>query len=945
MSKRCKVRVKTIFPLGLIAIVFIITLQVDAKRNEILRPALWYQSATIDSPPPIKRPKITDSISKKNSRRRDTIVATTPSPDTTRKLDTARRVGTAARPDTATISDTTTTDSVAQVIDTFNVKLSKDTLDAPVNYSAEDSGVLIIPTKEFILYGKANAKYTDVEVTASTISLNQENQMLTAFGSSDTTGNPLNKPKMVQGDMTTVSDTIYYNTRTQKGLTRSTYMQQGEMYVYAQTVKKINANTIFAWRGRFTTCNLDTPHYAFRTRKMKMIANKIAVSGPAAPEFEGVPVPIGIPFGIYPLNRGRHSGLLPPQFAANEQYGLGLEGLGFYKVLSDNFDATVRGNLYSYGGWNATLSSRYIKRYKYTGNLNLSIQNTKILNSGGGYSKEEFTKSRTFMINWSHSRDTKASPGSTFSANVNAGSTRFNRYIPNNPLQNFQNSLSSSIAYSRDWSGKYNLTVSANHSQNNNLRLVNLNLPTASFNVVTIYPFQKRESVGTPKWYEKLGIGYTGNFQNQIAFYDSAFSLRRIFDTAQYGATHSIPITLSLPQMGAIQLSPSVSYQENWYGQRTVQTFDAAKNKVDTSISRGLYTARQMQMSLSASTRVFGTLQFSKNSKVQAIRHEIRPTLSLNYRPDMNKQYYYDLAVDTAFKDADGKLRKQRVSQFAGSIVSPFSEGRSGSIGFGVDNTLEMKVRNAKDTSAAGTKKVRLLDGFGFNGSYNLIPSPNDSFPLSNISMYARSTLFEKINITAAASLDPYQTDINGYRRARLMLADNKLKPGRITNASVAVSTSLQSKSKNGKTDKDRLPRDDYMTPDEQQRQLEYVRNNPAEYTDFNIPWTLQLSFSLSYSKMQAQNYRTVSQVYSNVSANGDFSLTPKWKIGGNTYYDFTTSKIQTLTMFISRDMHCWQMSINLTPVGLYRSFNITLNPKSGILRDLKINRSRFFYQ
>lgn len=914
MSKRCKVRSKKNVAFLVIAIVFIITVHANAKhkRNK-LQPSITI--TVVDSPPPNKRQRLQDSIARRNS------------------------FGTNSK----NKGDTTKNDSLVQVTDTFHVKLSKDSLDAPVTYSAEDSGVLIVPTKEFILYGKANAKYTDVDITASTINLNQEKQLVTAFGSTDTSGNPLNKPKLIQGDMTSVQDTIYFNTRSQKGLTKNTYLQQGEMYVYAQTVKKINSNTIFAWRGRFTTCNLDTPHFAFRTRKMKMITNKIAVSGPAFPEFEGVPVPIGIPFGIYPLNRGRHSGLLPPQFASNEQYGLGLEGLGFYKVLSENFDATVRGNIYSYGGWNANLSSRYIKRYKYTGSFNLAVQNTKILNTGG-YSKQEFTKSQSFMINWSHSRDTKASPGSTFSANVNAGSTKFNRFVSNNSLQNFQNSLSSSIAYSRDWFGKYNLTVSANHSQNNNLRLVNLNLPTASFNVLTIYPFQKRESIGTPKWYEKLGIGYTGNFQNQTAFYDSAFSIRRILDTAQYGATHSIPISLSLPQLGSIQLSPGISYQENWYGQKNLQHWDSANNKVDTNISRGIYTARQVQMSLSASTRIFGTYQFGKSSKIMAIRHEIRPTLSLNYHPDMQKQYYYDLQVDT-IKGTNGKPRTQRVSQFAGGIVSPFGEGRSGGIGFGLDNTLEMKVRNTKDSSEGATKKVRLLDGFGFNGSYNLIPSLNDSFPLSNISIYARSTLFEKINITANANLDPYETDALGFRRAKLMLADNKLNPGRITNASIAVSTSLQSKSKNGKTDKERLPRDDYMTPDEQQRQLDYVRSNPAEYTDFNIPWSLQLSYSLSYSNMQASNYKNVSKVYSNLSVTGDFSLTPRWKVGGNTYYDFTTSKIQTLTMFITREMHCWQMAINITPVGLYRSFNISINPKSGILRDLKINRSRFFYQ
>jgi len=818
--------------------------------------------------------------------------------------------------------------------------LSKDSLSAPVTYAAEDSGVLIIPTKQFILYGKADAKFTDLQVTAATIQLDQEKQMLTAYGSTDTTGNPLNKPKLVQGDMQSTSDTIRYNTRSQKGLTKSTYLQQGEMYVYAKTIKKINENTIYAWRGRFTTCNLDTPHFAFRTRKMKMITNKIGVSGPASPEFEGVPVPIGIPFGIYPLNRGRHSGFLPPQFASNEQYGLGLEGLGFYKVLSDNFDATVRGNIYSYGGWNLNLSSMYLKRYKYNGRLNLAIQNTKILNSGG-YAKEEFTKSKTFMINWSHSRDSKARPGTSFSANVNAGSTKFNRYVSNNSLQNFQNSLSSSINYTKDWGGKYNLSVSANHSQNGNLGLVNLNLPTASFNVVTVYPFQRKEAVGTPKWYEKLGVGYTGNFQNQISFYDSALSFRRLLDTAQYGATHVIPITLSLPQIGSIQLSPSISYEERWYGQKFFQTWDTSRKRVDTTISRGLYASRQMQFGMSASTRIFGTYQFGKTHKIQAIRHEIRPSLSVNYRPDMQKGTYHNVRVDSS--DIDPVFR--RYSQYEGGIIGPFGEGRFGGIGFGLDNTLEMKVRNNKDTSEGGTKKIRLIDGFGFNGSYNLIPQRNDTFPLSNISLYARSTLFEKINITASASLDPYKVDSRGVRRSKLMLKDNLFKPGRITNAGIAVSTSFQSKSKDGKTDKERLPEDDYMTPDEQQRQLDYVRSNPAEYTDFNIPWSLQLSFSLSYSKQYGSNRTMLSRVYSNLSINGDFSLTPRWKLGGNTYFDFTTRKIQTLTMFITREMHCWQMAINITPVGLYRSFNVTINPKSGILRDLKVNRSRFFYQ
>ncbi len=905
MVNRCKVRAKRFSALYAFAIVFIITLHVQAG---FYTPPLinLIPTASVDTPPPAKKTiSISDSSKMINRPKSDSLKV---------------------------LTDTTQKDSLIQTVDSFNIKLSKDSLDAPVNYEAEDSGVLIIPTKEFILYGKAKAKYTDLEVTANTIELNQETQMLKAYGSTDTSGNPLNKPKLVQGETTSISDSIFYNTKSQKGLTKGSYLQEGEMYVYAQKVKKVNENTLFAFRGRFTTCNLDTPHFAFRTRKMKIINNKMAVAGATSPEFEGVPIPIGIPFGIFPLNRGRHSGLLPPQFANSEQFGIGLEGLGYYEVLSEHLDLTARTNLYSYGGWYLSLNSRYLKRYKYNGNINIAIQSTKLLNSND-LSKTEFTTSKNYLINWSHSRDTKARPGSNFSANVNFGSTQYNKYVANNAIQNFQNSLNSSINYSRDWHGKSNLSLNITHSQNNNTRLVNLSLPTATYNVVTFYPFQKKEAAGTPKWYEKLGIGYNGNFINKVDFYDSAFSLRRLIDTAQYGATHSVPISISLPPLGAVQIGPSISYEENWYGQKVLLKWNENNQKVDTSISRGIFTARQMAFGISANTRIFGTVQFKKTKKIQAIRHEIRPNVSVSYRPDMNRKYYYNVQIDTSGKNF------YRLSQFQGSIVSPFGEGRFGGVGFGVDNTLEMKVKNKKDTSEGGVKKVRILDGFGFNGSYNLFPSQFDSFQLSTISLYARSNLFEKINITATANMDPYIINDVGIRKAQLKL------PGRITNGSLAISTSFQSNSKDGKKDKERIVKDEYLTPDEQQRQLDFVRSNPAEYTDFNIPWTVQLSYSLNFSRRFDQSFKYVTQTFSNLSVNGDFSLTPRWKMGGNTYYDFSTKKIQTLTMFVTREMHCWQMAINITPVGLYRSFSISINPKSGILRDLKINRSRFFYQ
>jgi len=905
MSTRCKVSVKSIFVWLTLSLLLLITLQINASHNG---QGFFLNFLTDnDTLPLIKR---TNSA---------------PSDTTRRKAGDTTRRG----------KDTT----VVKEFSLDSVKMSKDSLDAPISYSASDSGVLIIPTKQFFLYSKAHIEYQDIQLDAGHIQYDQNTQTILAYGARDTGNNPLDKPTLVQAGSKSISDTIIYNTKTKKGLTKNTFYTEGtDIYVNTKIAKTINVNgenVVYAYRNLFTTCNLDTPHFAFRTKKMKLITNKLAVSGPAHPEFEGVPVPIYLPFGLYPMKRGRHSGILAPQFATNEQMGLGIEGLGYYKVLNDHYDVTIRTNLYSYGGWNLYLSPKYYKRYKYNGSLNIALQHTKILNSTPSL-KNEFTVSNSFNISWNHTRDTRARPGTSFSAFVNAGSTQYNRYVPNNNLLNFQNQLTSTVQWSKTTS-KYNLSVAANHNQNNTSRLVNLQLPSVNFSVLTFYPFQKKNRVGEEKWYEKLGIAYDATLQNQISFYDSAFSARRLLDTLQWGIDHRIPITLALPSLGPVTLSPSISYAERWLGRSVEYTWNSAQKKLDTTFRKGFYTPRDMSFGLSASTRIFGTYQFAKDKKVQAIRHEVRPSLGLSYRPDLAKQYYKTVQVDTFG-------HTMRYSMFSTGIVSGFSEGKFGGITYGVDNLLEMKVKDKKaagDSTLPQTKKIRLIDGFGFNGGYNLAA---DSFQWSNISLYLRSTLFEKINITATASLDPYTTDAQGFTTKQLAWTASKFRLGTIRNGSISASASFQSKKADEKK-KQALPQEQFVSPDEQLRLMDYVRNNPAEFTDFDIPWTIQTSFSMSFLRnYDASVFKWRTTTSASIYLSGDFSLSPKWKIGGNTYFDFQTKKIQTLSMFITRDMHCWQMAINITPVGLYRSFNITLNPKSGLLRDLRINRTRAFY-
>lgn len=836
--------------------------------------------------------------------------------------------------------------SVLNVTDTFNIKLSKDSLEAPVNYYAEDSVVVQIRSKKILLYGKTKTEYQTVTLEAPKVEIDQQTQIMTAVNKRDSTGFITDEAKFADGEQNFTSDTIQYNFKTKRGLTKNTITSTAAdgLFVHGKIVKKVDDNTTFVKQGYFTTCNLDEPHFGFMANKIKFINKKVAVSGPTHPEFEGVPIPVYIPFGYFPLNQGRHSGLLPPQFATNDQMGLGLEGLGYYKVFSDNWDAKLYGNIYSYGSWSANINPTYRKRYRYAGSMDFGILHTKRNFKGD----PDFYSNNSFSLRWSHQADTKARPGITFGASVNASSTAYNRNIPNNVNLNFQNQLTSSITYSKTWIDKpLNLTLSANHNQNNQTGVMNVGLPTAGFSMATIYPFQKKELMGERKWYEQLGIAYQGNFVNQFSFYDTAFSFKQLKDTLQWGAQHSIPITLSLPPIlnGAITVGPSVSYSQVWLSKRYhLNDYNPITQKVDTTVDKGFFVDQQVAFGLSFATNLFGTYRL-KNGR--ALRHVVRPTIGFNYAPSLSKQYYDSVVVNAAGA-------KQKYGQLVGNFYgSGFSDITTGGISFGLDNNLEMKYRPKKDTTGEA-KKLRLIDGFGFAGSYNFLAPHNK---LSNINLYFRNNLFEKINLSTSFNMSPYFRDQFGGDSTAYLWSRNPVtgkrdfKLGRITSGSVSLSTSFQSKPKDPKKENQKQQQinqqlNDPVLQADRQRLLEYMRQNPAEFVDFNIPWQVSLSYSLNFYEARKPDFSGYQkELSSSASFNGSFSLTPKWNFSVNGYYDFKTMALQTFTMSIAREMHCWQMSINVTPVGPNHYFNFTISPKSGLLQDLRINRTRSFYQ
>ena len=837
-----------------------------------------------------------------------------------------------------TIPKRITDTSVISTVDSFNFKTSTEALTAPVNYSAEDSMVFDVPAKKMYLYGKSsNVKYVDNDLSAPIIEYDQATSLVKAVLTKDSLGKVISYPSFNQADFKSTSDTIVFNMKTQKGITKGTYTQQGEMYVYGERIKKVSDDVFYALRARFTTCNLDTPHFAFVSNKIKFQTQQMAYSGPVHPEFEGVPIPVYLPFGIFPLRQGRHSGLIAPSFTANDQTGLALEGLGYYKILSETWDLVARGTIHSYGGWLASVNPRYFRRYRYQGSFTVSMQNFKTNFKGD----PDFRSEKTVLFQWNHNADTKARPGVSFTANVNAGSSKYNQSIPNSPIRNFTNQMNSSITYAKVWKDRpYNLSVGASHNQNTQSRLINLNLPDVIFNVNTQYPFRRSDPVGELKWYENIGVALNSNARSLTSFYDTARNIAKQFgENLQWGASHSVPITLSLPEIGPVQVSPSVSYQERWYQQKFFRSWNPLKNKVDSTFQDGFYTARDMNFGLSATIRIFGMYTFGKSSRIQALRHEIRPNISVNYKPDFTKGNFYSTFIDSSGNAA-------RFSVFDRSIYGGFSEGRFGGLSFGLDNILSMKVKDKDDTSAAATKKINIIDGFGFTGSYNFLA---DSFKLSTINLTARSNLFEKVNITGNANFEPYLMNERGERINKLVWTERPLSLGTLTSGNISLQSSFRGGDKKSK-DKANVntPADvnaSGLSLDEYQREAAYIRENPGEFADFSIPWSVDLSYSLRFGRERTPDYKSFrTNFYQDINWNASANLTPKWKLGVTGSYNVTDNEIGLISMYISREMHCWQMNINISPVGRYKFFSINISPKSGLLRDLKINRTRSFY-
>ncbi len=812
-----------------------------------------------------------------------------------------------------------------------------------VKYKAKDYVKISQRAKKIYLYNEAELYYQDTELKSGIIVLDYEKNEVYAGRLKDTAGVYTQAPYFKQGASIVEPDSIRFNFDTEKALIWNSRTEQNGTKIAGELTKKENDSVVFIKNAKFTTSkDLDNPEYYFLARKIKLVPNKKIVSGFTNMYIADVPTPIGIPFAYFPLTDDRASGFIFPTFGENSSRGYFFQNGGYYFAISDYFDLALLGDYYTNGSYAFRGETNYALRYRFRGNLSFRFE--ALINSQRGF--PDYSKSNIYNIRWSHNQDPKANPNSRFSASVNLGSSQYYQSSINqlNTPNFLNNSLNSSISYSKTFPEypSVNVSLTATHSQNTNTEVINLTLPTLQASLERIYPFAKRD--GTKKGIiQNINFQYNLRGENRINTTDEFFFKKEMFDDAKIGMRHSIPINTNFKLLDYLSVSVGGNYDEVWT-LRTTNRTDAVVDPNDPTAQidsekqtvNGFDSFRQYNFSASIGTTIYGTFNFGEDKQIQAIRHTLRPSVSYSYNPAFD-QYY-----DTYIVDADGGTTED-YTRFEDGLFGAPSRTYASSIGINVANTLEAKVRS-KDSTAEKPEKLMLLNSFNFSTNYNIAA---DSLAWSPVRVTGSTqVLNKKMNINFGATFDPYAIDVNGTRINKFNI-DNGGSLFRLTSANMTLNYSFSSKSLEGKPDKGNIDNtrsggrnDDLFgkaqdfsdssssfgddDDDEEKEDVEAYRSK--------IPWDLRLAYSMTYSNNNRQN-----EISNNsLMFSGNIELTPQWKVGVSSGYDFKNKGFTYTQMRFERDLKSWRINFNWVPFSTRASWYFFIGIKASVLRDVK---------
>jgi lipopolysaccharide assembly outer membrane protein LptD (OstA) len=845
--------------------------------------------------------------------------------------DTDRNNNLSENNDTVSVNDTATT-----------IPKNNNLIDIKVVYNATDSISLSSDSKKVFLYNKAKIEYGDIILEADYIEYDQENNYVFARGVEDTLGNIHGKPKFTEKGSEFAAKTIKYNFKTKKGYIEDVFTEEEQGFLHSEQTKKLKDNSFLLHNGKYTTCeNEEHPHFYLKMSKAKVIPNDKIISGFSYLVMGDVPMPLGVPFGFFPSQSSFSSGVIIPKYGEEKKRGFFLQDGGYYFGISDKMDLSVTGDIFSKGSWGTDFKFRFKKRYKFSSNFNFSYG--EFIQSEEGL--PDYSKNKDMRIQWTHAQDPRANPNSKFSASVNYSTSSYDEFNSKTPEQRATNTKQSSISYGKNWPGSpFHLNMNLKHSQNSNTNNVTLNLPILTFNMDRKNPFRSKNSTGDTKWYEDIEVQYNSKLENKITTADSLLFTETTFSDFENGFQHSIPISTNFKILQYFNLSPRLEYTGNLYPDYVEYTSDTVRDPVtgklymdiDTVMHNEIKYAHLIEpsISLSVGPNIYGMYQFKNpNSNLIAIRHVITPSASITYRPDLGSlvdQYYGSYYTDTLFT----KSSEREYSYFENGIYRfPGAPGESGNINFGLNNNLEMKVRDSNDTTGVGTKKIKLLESFKISTSYNIFA---DSLNWNAISINGRTSMFKnKLSFNFGATIDPYALNESGngiYNEFQWNTSEGGI--GRLERIDLTVDVKLKSKKgdkEDNKNEQQNAPGLDERFSSLGDTELQNIQNQVVSYVDFEVPWSLSTTYKFLYTKTGLEASKKITQT---LSLTGDLSLTKNWKISFRANYDLVLNELSSTSINIHRELHCWEATFSWIPVGYMQSYNFQINVKGSTLRD-----------
>ena len=833
------------------------------------------------------------------------------------------------------------------------IRRDKVDLDAQVVFSSKDSMVLVGGRTTY-MYGDASVDYGELKLQAAEIELDLNKSEVYACGREDSVGDMVGEPVFEEGGTSYESGTMRYNFKSKRGYITNVVTQQGEGYLTGGQTKKTDEDDYYIQNARYTTCdNHDDPHFYLQLTRAKMKPKKNIVTGPAYMVLAGLPLPLAVPFGYFPFSDKYASGVIVPTFGDDYNRGFYLSDGGYYFAINDMIDLALTGEIYTKGSWGLSAQSTYRKRYKFNGNFSINY----LKSIYGEKSDPDYSTSTNFQVIWSHTQDAKANPNMNLSASVNFTTSGYSRNSVNSYYSpSFtENTKSSTVNLSyRFPNSKWSLSTSLNVSQRTQDSTLSVSFPNINITMSQTFPFKRKHAVGAEKWYEKIRMSYSGQFQNSLTAQQNVFFKKSLIKDWRNGMKHSIPISATFPLLTYINVTPSISLTDRMYTQKVRRQWDPAASAEVADTTYSFYNVWDFNASISLDTKIYGFWQplGFLGKKVKMIRHVLTPTVSFSGAPDFSSSFfgYYGTY---SYTDQQGNLQQKKYSYFPSALYGVPGAGRSGTVSVSLANNLEMKVKS--DNDSIGEKKISLIENFSVSQSYNFAA---DSLNWSNINTSILLRLTRQFNLNLSATWDVYTYQLNASGNpVRVNIPRWKAGKGigRLSSTGTSFSYSINNETFKKKKDKDSKGNNGSQNsslndpPDDDGEENDDGHGHgkddlvltPEGYVPWEVPWSISFNYSINYSygAFNKKKMEYDGKITQNLSLSGNIRPTKNWEFSASCSYNFDLKKIAYMNLNISRDLHCFTMRASVIPVGPYKSYNFHISVKSALLSDLKYDK------